>query len=106
MKPKEPITSDAFVKEFNEYREQSGLSYDRLAGRVETTPSYLHRLATGTSKPSRNFVIRLGIAMGLDVPNLDLLMRSAGFSGLLKDDAVTPLPVGAQRLSSTNRPVE
>jgi transcriptional regulator with XRE-family HTH domain len=76
--------SPKFHELFEEIRVRSGLSYDQLAGRAWTSPAYLHRLKQGMAKPSRDFVIRLCLALSLAVDEADELIASANHLALLE----------------------
>ncbi len=64
-------------------RAHSGLSYKALARRMQASPGSLHRIFNGDDKPRRDTIIRLALALGLDVPSTDAILRLAGFPGLL-----------------------
>lgn len=81
----------SFNDVFKHYLEESGLSFDRLAARSRTTPSYLHRLVTGkANRPGRNFILRLAFGLSLDIDNADELLKSAGHLPLLGDEPPPP----------------
>lgn len=61
---------------------------DTLSDLVITSPGYLHRLFQGRHKPSRDFLIRLALALGLSVEDADYLLREAGFYGLLEKNPI------------------
>ena len=65
-------------------RLRAGLSFEALSHRAWTTPSFSYRICTGRAKPGRDIVIRLGVALNLDVETIDLLLRSAGHLGLIE----------------------
>ena len=56
---------ESFYELLREYRGRSGLSFDTLSDLAITSPGYLHRLFEGRHKPSRDFLIRLALALGL-----------------------------------------
>ncbi len=72
-----------FLSRINELRHCSGLSYKALARRMKGSPGSLHRIFNGEDKPWRDTVIRLALAMNLDVETTDEILRLAGFPGLL-----------------------
>ncbi len=72
-----------FIDQLNSERDRSGLSYKALAKRMQASPGSLHRIFHGDDKPRRDTLIRLALAMCLDVPSTDALLRLAGFPGLL-----------------------
>jgi len=79
---------ESFYELLREYRGRSGLSYDTLSDLAITSPGYLHRLLEGRHKPSRDFLIRLALALGLSVEDADFLLREAGFYGLLEKNPI------------------
>lgn len=67
------------------YRDHSGLSVQALTMRSALrSTGHMHRLLTGQARPSRDVVIRLALALGLDVAQTDALLRSAGHAGLVE----------------------
>lgn len=69
-----------FADLIRQRRTDAGLSFDALAALALTSPAYLHRLETGEAfKPGRNFVIRLGIALRLDIDGVDELLAVCGY---------------------------
>jgi len=67
------------------YRARSGLSVQALAVRAAIrSTGHTHRLLTGHAKPSRDVVIRLALALALDVAQTDALLRAAGHAGLVE----------------------
>ena len=79
---------ESFYELLREYRGRSGLSFDMLSDLAITSPGYLHRLFEGRHKPSRDFLIRLALALGLSVEDTDYLLREAGFYGLLEKNPI------------------
>ena len=79
---------ESFYELLREYRGRSGLSFDTLSDLVITSPGYLYRLFQGRHKPSRDFLIRLALALGLSVEDADYLLREAGFYGLLEKNPI------------------
>ena len=77
-----------FYELLREYRGRSGLSFDTLSDLVITSPGYLHRLFLGRHKPSRDFLIRLALAVGLSVEDTDHRLREGGFYGLLEKNPI------------------
>ena len=65
------------------YRQQSGRSYDQVAHLAWTSISYVHRLCKGQARASRDVLIRLGWALGLTLEELDVLLRSERYMGLI-----------------------
>lgn len=73
----------AFHTLLGERRSRAGLSFDVLAKRMGTSPAHLHRLEKGeVAKPGRDFIIRLGIALGDDVDGVNELLAAAGHQTL------------------------
>lgn len=68
-------------------RQRSGLSYSALAERAQTNPGNLHRIFSGGDKPRRDMLLRLALALNLNVADTDELLRVAGFPGLLPPPA-------------------
>ena len=84
-------------------RKRAGLSHDLLAHRAWTSPSYTYRICTGKSKPGRDTVIRLGLALNLSVEDLDLLLRAAGHLGLIEVEK-DPFPARQGKWASASSP--
>jgi plasmid maintenance system antidote protein VapI len=62
---------------------RSGLSYGALAQRMCDHPGHVQRIVTGSDRPKRDTLIRLCLALGLDVTVTDELLRLGNFPGLL-----------------------
>jgi transcriptional regulator with XRE-family HTH domain len=60
-------------------RERNGVSQSKLAERATFDHSYVSRLESGARMPTRDAVLRLGEAMGLEMTDIDSLLASAGF---------------------------
>ena len=76
----EPMTR--LLREHFERQEES---YAAVAQRSWVDIAYLHRLVQGRKhKPSRDTVIKLGIGMGLTVPELDEVLMAAGHAPLVR----------------------
>jgi len=60
-------------------RERHGVSQSKLAERATFDHSYVSRLESGARMPTRDAVLRLGEAMGLEMTDIDSLLASAGF---------------------------
>ncbi|MBP7693820.1 MAG: helix-turn-helix transcriptional regulator [Anaerolineales bacterium] len=71
-------------------RRRSGISHDQLSHRAWTSPGYTHRICSGKSKPGRDMVIRLGLALNLSVEVTDEVLRAAGHPGLLDIEPAAP----------------
>ncbi len=72
------------LTKLNQLRARSGLSYEALAERAcLPDKGYVFRLFNGQRKPNRDVLIRLGVALGLDVPEIDELLGLAHFLGWL-----------------------
>lgn len=65
------------------FRQRSGRSYDQVAQRAWTSVSFVHRLCKGQAKASRDVLIRLGWALGLTLEELDWLLKSERYLGLI-----------------------
>lgn len=75
----------AFAKLLNERRIESGLSYHQLAERACVDSAYIYALANGKKRsPSRDVVILLGNALGLDNQGLDEFVTTAGHLPLIR----------------------
>jgi transcriptional regulator with XRE-family HTH domain len=68
-----------FAPLLREYRDRSRLSQSRLAEAAGFDHSYVSRLESGTRMPTRDAVVKLADAMGLDEHQRDALLASAGF---------------------------
>jgi hypothetical protein len=88
----------SFTACLNRHLRRSGLSLTQLAGRSWLDISYVSRLVNlpcdplnrraedrgGARHPSRDTVIRLGLAMQLPIEDLDELLLSAGYAPLVR----------------------
>ena len=72
------------------HRRAHGFSYQQLAERAWTTPSFVFRVCKGEAKPGFNTVLRLAIAMSLPVEDVDELVRAAGYLPLLEINEARP----------------
>jgi transcriptional regulator with XRE-family HTH domain len=75
-------------------RQTSGLSYAALAERAHDERGHLQRVFTGAARPKRDTLLKLCIALGLDVAETDTVLRLANFPGLLPPPA--PQPTAAE----------
>ena len=71
------------ITHLSQLRQRSGLSYSTLAARASDEQGHLHRVFSGHIRPRRDTLIRVAIALDLDVAETDELLRLAGFPGLL-----------------------
>jgi transcriptional regulator with XRE-family HTH domain len=68
-----------FAPLLREYRDRSRLSQSRLAEAAGFDHSYVSRLESGTRMPTRDAVVKLAGAMGLDEHQRDAMLAAAGF---------------------------
>jgi len=68
---------------FGRLRAESGLSFHQIAERAQVNVAHVNGLEKGTKRMSRDRLIRLALAMALDVEQADQLLRSAGYLPLL-----------------------
>jgi len=69
--------------------------YAAVARRAWVDCAYVYRLAKGTKcHPGRDVVIRLGIGLGLTVPDLDELLMAAGYAPLVRPGRPQGRPEG------------
>jgi transcriptional regulator with XRE-family HTH domain len=94
---------ESFYELLREYRGRSGLSFCTLADLAITSPGYLHRLFEGRHKPSRDFLIRLALALNLSVEDADYLLREGGFYGLLEKNPILASNQGETVSAPTTR---
>jgi len=66
------------------HRQTHGLSYQQLAERAWTIPSYAHRRCRGDARLGYTIVLRLSIAMALTLAETDEPLRVAGYPPLLE----------------------
>jgi len=92
------LDDEPFTACLNRHLTLSGLSLNELSRRSWLNISYVYRLAnvycdprnprsetTGAHRhPSRDTVIRLGLAMRLAIENMDELLLSAGYAPLVR----------------------
>lgn len=97
-----------------EYRKAAGVSQSALARQAGVSPSYVNRLERGErTPPSREVVLRIAAALGLDAVERDRLLLSGGYAreadraaptehrlyglvtAFLEHDAVTDRDIGA-----------
>ena len=60
-------------------RQESGMSYQRLAETAHVDVAHVYRICKGKRNASRNTVLRMGVAMKLEVEQLDDLLSIGGF---------------------------
>ena len=77
-RPKLHATSN-FGMTLKRIRESSRVSQSKLAERAGFDHSYVSRLESGARTPTREAVVQLAEALGLDVPGQDSLLAAAGF---------------------------
>ncbi len=68
-----------FAESLRSFRERVGLSQSRLAAASGYDHSYVSRLESASRMPTREAVIKLSQAMGLEALDSDRLLASAGF---------------------------
>ena len=67
------------------YFERTGESYAKVAARSWLDPAYVFRLVNGQKRrPSRDTLIKLGVGMGLSIPELDELLMAGGYAPLVR----------------------
>jgi transcriptional regulator with XRE-family HTH domain len=86
-------TSTTFAHELRKARETSGLSQSRLAARAGYDHSYVSRLESDSRSPTRDAVLSLTNAMGLDEFQRDRLLASAGFLPVRVENLLASEPV-------------
>lgn len=77
------MNADTPLTLLESFRQRSGRSYDQVAQRAWTSVSFVHRLCKGQAKASRDVLIRLGWALGLTLEELDGLLKSERYLGLI-----------------------
>jgi transcriptional regulator with XRE-family HTH domain len=73
------LSGGLFAPVLREFRDRARLSQSRLAEAASFDHSYVSRLESGTRMPTREAVLKLAAAMGLDEHDRDALLASAGF---------------------------
>lgn len=91
------LTSLPVARAFNDtldgYLQRSGVSYNQLAQLADMDPAYVYRLCKGDRRGARDALIRLCIALGLSVDDMDVVLRSRNFPELSgRRRAPVPLP--------------
>jgi transcriptional regulator with XRE-family HTH domain len=80
------MPGNSFLQLIAQARNNAGLSYGQLAERMGGgSKGHLSRIFHGFDKPKRDTLIRLAIAMNLDVRTTDAVLVHAGYVGLLDD---------------------
>ncbi len=97
-----PIGADSFATELRRARESSGLSQSRLAARAGYDHSYVSRLESDTRSPTRDAVLGLASAMGLDEFQRDRLLASAGFLPVRVEHLLASEPVVSEAYVALN----
>lgn len=69
----------SFAVALRQNRERKRLSQSRLAAAAGFDHSYVSRLESGTRTPTRDAVVKLSEALGLDDIQTDALLATAGF---------------------------
>jgi transcriptional regulator with XRE-family HTH domain len=85
---------------------RSGLTYRDLGARIGLNPAILSLLVQGKRQPARDTIIALAFECGCNRAELNKLLRSAGFSGLMADGpaSLTSSPETRRLASSRSRP--
>ena len=77
--------TNALTRLLRHHFESREESYTRIAERSWVDVAYLHRLVHGGKRnPSRDTIIKLGVGMGLTVPQLDEILMAAGHAPLVR----------------------
>jgi transcriptional regulator with XRE-family HTH domain len=82
-----------FAATLRQAREAQGLSQSRLAARAGYDHSYVSRLESDSRSPTRDAVLNLASAMGLDEYRRDRLLASAGFLPVRVENLLASEPV-------------
>jgi transcriptional regulator with XRE-family HTH domain len=69
----------AYVDLLNEWHDRSGLSLREVAQACDLDYSYIHYILKGARKPSRDVIIALGFAYGLERVDVDEILLLAEF---------------------------
>lgn len=70
---------ELFGTALKRYREERRVSQSKLAERAGFDHSYVSRLESGARTPTREAVLQLATALGLDPSSHDALLAAAGF---------------------------
>ncbi len=60
-------TKELIGKRIKELRKLKGLSQEQLSEKAEITPNYLSRIERGTENPTLDMLIKLAIALDIDM---------------------------------------
>jgi len=97
-----PIATSSFAQELRQAREAAGLSQSRLAARAGYDHSYVSRLESDSRSPTRDAVLSLANAMGLDEFQRDRLLVAAGFLPVRVENLLASEPVVSEAFSVLN----
>src|SRR5437764_15249938 len=79
--PTQPNRSDELAELIQSYVERDGRSLNRIAQAALVDVAYLWRLRSGEKhRPSRDILIRLGLALKLEPEELDELLVAADYA--------------------------
>lgn len=92
----------SFAKTLRQAREAQGLSQSRLAARAGYDHSYVSRLESDSRSPTRDAVLSLASAMGLDDYRRDRLLASAGFLPVKVENLLASEPVVSEAFTVLN----
>lgn len=70
-------TAPEFCSAIAEYIEKKGVSRADLIRRIDVERTYGYQLLNGTRRPTRNHVIQMGLALGLDLDSFQRLLKAA-----------------------------
>jgi transcriptional regulator with XRE-family HTH domain len=87
------MSETSFAAALRQAREAQGLSQSRLAARAGYDHSYVSRLESDSRSPTRDAVISLSNAMGLDDFRRDRLLAAAGFLPVRVENLLASEPV-------------
>ena len=98
-----PVRDDERARQFGavlkatRQRRRPYLSQARLAELAGYDHSAISRIEAGARRPSREGVVDIAAALGLDRPEADALLMAAGFSPVSDDDALAWINLGPVR---------
>lgn len=77
----EELIKDNSAPEFSsaiaEHLKKRGISRSELIRRIDVERTYGYQLLNGTRRPTRNHVIQMGLALGLDIDSFQRLLKTA-----------------------------
>jgi transcriptional regulator with XRE-family HTH domain len=106
---RDPQVPSPFGQQLRHWRRRSGVSQLDLAVQAGTSPRHVSFIETGRSRPGRDLVLRLAVALDVPIRDRNTLLTSAGLPPAypdreLTDDAMRPVKLVLERVLAGHEP--